>query len=99
MTLISRSRRSAEISYNPNGMAKEPALRPCGTIGSGCTAAPGRLAEAPPEEAAASARRYAMFTRYLGNWMQDLLGYGLAIKGLALMEQVDPPKEIAVPPA
>jgi hypothetical protein len=24
--------------------------------------------------------------------MQDLLGYGLAMEGLALMEQIDPPK-------
>jgi hypothetical protein len=40
-----------------------------------------------------------MFTRYLGKRMRDLLGYGLAIKGLALMEQVERPKEIAVLPA
>jgi enoyl-CoA hydratase/carnithine racemase len=33
-----------------------------------------------------------MFTEYLKKRMQDLLGYGLAMEGLALMEQLDPPK-------
>ena len=33
-----------------------------------------------------------MFTEYLKKRMQDLLGYGLAMEGLALMEQFDPPK-------
>ena len=33
----------------------------------------------------------SMFT-YLKKRMQDLLGYGLAMEGLALMEQIDPPK-------
>jgi len=37
--------------------------------------------------------RYArlMFTEYLKKRMQDLLGYGLAMEGLALMEQPDRP--------
>ena len=34
----------------------------------------------------------SMFTEYLKKRMQDLLGYGLAMEGLALMEQIDPPK-------
>jgi enoyl-CoA hydratase/carnithine racemase len=34
-----------------------------------------------------------MFTEYLRKRMQDLLGYGLAMEGLALMETPDPPKE------
>jgi enoyl-CoA hydratase/carnithine racemase len=33
-----------------------------------------------------------MFTEYLKKRMQDLLGYGLAMEGLALMEQIDRPK-------
>jgi enoyl-CoA hydratase/carnithine racemase len=33
-----------------------------------------------------------MFTEYLKKRMQDLLGYGLAMEGLALMEQADQPK-------
>ena len=33
-----------------------------------------------------------MFTENLKKRMQDLLGYGLAMEGLALMEQIDPPK-------
>jgi hypothetical protein len=33
-----------------------------------------------------------MFTEYLKKRMQDLLGYGLAMEGLALMEQIDPPQ-------
>jgi enoyl-CoA hydratase/carnithine racemase len=33
-----------------------------------------------------------MFTEYLKKRMQDLLGYGLAMEGLALMEQIDPQK-------
>ena len=33
-----------------------------------------------------------MFTEYLKKRMQDLLGYGLAMEGLALMEQIDQPK-------
>jgi hypothetical protein len=33
-----------------------------------------------------------MFTGYLKKRMQDLLGYGLAMEGLALMEQIDQPK-------
>src|SRR6478736_4776974 len=33
-----------------------------------------------------------MFTEYLKKRMQDLLGYGLAMEGLALMEQVEPPQ-------
>jgi enoyl-CoA hydratase/carnithine racemase len=33
-----------------------------------------------------------MFTEYLKKRMQDLLGYGLAMEGLALMEQLEPPK-------
>jgi hypothetical protein len=33
----------------------------------------------------------SMFAEYLKH-MQDLLGSGLAIDGLALMEQIDPPK-------
>jgi enoyl-CoA hydratase/carnithine racemase len=33
-----------------------------------------------------------MFTDYLKKRMQDLLGYGLAMEGLALMEQLDQPK-------
>ena len=33
-----------------------------------------------------------MFTEYLRKRMQDLLGYGLAMEGLALMETLDPPK-------
>ena len=33
-----------------------------------------------------------MFTEYLRKRMQDLLGYGLAMEGLALMEQVEQPK-------
>lgn len=32
-----------------------------------------------------------MFTEYLKKRMQDLLGYGLAMEGLALMEQLDKP--------
>ena len=32
-----------------------------------------------------------MFTEYLRKRTQDLLGYGLAMEGLALMEQTDPP--------
>jgi hypothetical protein len=31
-----------------------------------------------------------MFTEYLKKCMQDLLGYGLAMEGLALMEQIEP---------
>jgi enoyl-CoA hydratase/carnithine racemase len=31
-----------------------------------------------------------MFTEYLKKRMQDLLGYGLAMEGLALMERIDP---------
>jgi len=33
-----------------------------------------------------------MFTEYLRKRMQDLLGYGLAMEGLALMEQTEEPK-------
>ena len=33
-----------------------------------------------------------MFTEYLKKRMQDLLGYGLAMEGLALMEQPEQPK-------
>ena len=33
-----------------------------------------------------------MFTEYLRKRMQDLLGYGLAMEGLALMEQLEPPR-------
>ncbi len=33
-----------------------------------------------------------MFTEYMRKRMQDLLGYGLAMEGLALMEQPDSPK-------
>ena len=33
-----------------------------------------------------------MFTGYLKKRMQDLLGYGLAMEGLALREQIDQPK-------
>jgi len=33
-----------------------------------------------------------MFTEYLKKRMQDLLGYGLAMEGLALMEQIEQPK-------
>jgi hypothetical protein len=33
-----------------------------------------------------------MFTEYLKKRMQDLLGYGLAMEGLASMEQINPPK-------
>jgi enoyl-CoA hydratase/carnithine racemase len=33
-----------------------------------------------------------MFTEYLKKRMQDLLGYGLAMEGLALMEQIDQSK-------
>ena len=33
-----------------------------------------------------------MFTEYMRKRMQDLLGYGLALEGLALMEQEAPPK-------
>ncbi|MGD0109945.1 MAG: enoyl-CoA hydratase/isomerase family protein [Rhodopila sp.] len=33
-----------------------------------------------------------MFNEYLKKRMQDLLGYGLAMEGLALMEQLDPAK-------
>jgi enoyl-CoA hydratase/carnithine racemase len=33
-----------------------------------------------------------MFTEYLKKRMQDLLGYGLAMEGLALMERVEQPK-------
>lgn len=33
-----------------------------------------------------------MFTEYLKKRMQDLLGYGLAMEGLALMEQLDKPE-------
>jgi enoyl-CoA hydratase/carnithine racemase len=33
-----------------------------------------------------------MFTEYLKKRMQDLLGYGLAMEGLALMERIDPAK-------
>lgn len=33
-----------------------------------------------------------MFTEYLKKRMQDLLGYGLAMEGLALMEQFDKPE-------
>ncbi len=33
-----------------------------------------------------------MFTEYLRKRMQDLLGYGLAMEGLALMEQIEPPQ-------
>ena len=33
-----------------------------------------------------------MFTEYLKKRMQDLLGYGLAMEGLALMEQTEQPK-------
>ena len=33
-----------------------------------------------------------MFTGYLKKRMQDLLGYGIAMEGLALMEQIDPAK-------
>ena len=33
-----------------------------------------------------------MFTEYLKKRLQDLLGYGLAMEGLALMEQVEPPQ-------
>ncbi len=33
-----------------------------------------------------------MFTEYMRKRMQDLLGYGLALEGLALMEQAEPPK-------
>ncbi len=36
-----------------------------------------------------------MFTEYLRKRMQDLLGYGLAMEGLALMENLDPPKDPA----
>jgi len=35
-----------------------------------------------------------MFTEYIRKRMQDLLGYGLAMEGLALMEQIEQPKEI-----
>ena len=34
-----------------------------------------------------------MFTEYLKKRMQDLLGYGLAMEGLALMEQIDAPND------
>jgi enoyl-CoA hydratase/carnithine racemase len=34
-----------------------------------------------------------MFTEYLKKRMQDLLGYGLAMEGLALMEQAEPSKQ------
>jgi hypothetical protein len=33
-----------------------------------------------------------MFTGYLKKRTQDLLGYGLAMEGLGLMEQIDQPK-------
>jgi len=33
-----------------------------------------------------------MFTEYIRKRMQDLLGYGLAMEGLALMEQLEQPK-------
>ena len=33
-----------------------------------------------------------MFTEYLRRLMQDLLGYGLAMEGLALMEKPEPPE-------
>jgi len=33
-----------------------------------------------------------MFTEYIRKRMQDLLGYGLALEGLALMEQLEQPK-------
>jgi hypothetical protein len=33
-----------------------------------------------------------MFTEYLKKRMQDLLGYGLAMEGLALMEQAEQQK-------
>ena len=33
-----------------------------------------------------------MFTEYLKKRMQDVLGYGLAMEGLALMEQIEQPK-------
>jgi enoyl-CoA hydratase/carnithine racemase len=33
-----------------------------------------------------------MFTEHLKKRMQDLLGYGLAMEGLALMEQIDQPR-------
>ena len=33
-----------------------------------------------------------MFAEYLRRRMQDLLGYGLAMEGLALMEQIEPPQ-------
>jgi hypothetical protein len=33
-----------------------------------------------------------MFTEYLKKRMQDLLGYGLAMEGLALIEQTEPSK-------
>ena len=33
-----------------------------------------------------------MFTEYLRKRMQDLLGYGLAMEGLALMETLEPPE-------
>jgi enoyl-CoA hydratase/carnithine racemase len=32
-----------------------------------------------------------MFTEYIKRRMQDLLGYGLAMEGLALMETLEPP--------
>ena len=34
-----------------------------------------------------------MFTEYIRKRMQDLLGYGLAMEGLALMEQLDQSKQ------
>jgi len=34
-----------------------------------------------------------MFTEYIRKRMQDLLGYGLAMEGLALMEQIDQSKQ------
>ena len=33
-----------------------------------------------------------MFTEHLKKRMQDLLGYGLALEGLALMEQTEQPR-------
>jgi hypothetical protein len=35
-----------------------------------------------------------MFTEYLKKRMQDLLGYGLAMEGLALMEQTEPSNSV-----
>jgi hypothetical protein len=34
----------------------------------------------------------SMFTEYLKKRTKDLLGCGLAMEGLALMEQIDPPR-------